>query len=75
MSSLKLTMTFIDAAANKHSITEYCIKPGITGASVSALMDSIITHNIFTSAAKVDLKSKYSAIITDMVVTPLDIQF
>ena len=67
-----LTMTFLTETGEKSNISISDVKDGITNGEVQALMDSLITNNIFENK-KGALVSKYSAQVTQRAVTKLNI--
>lgn len=67
-----LTMTFLTETGEKSNISISDVKDGITNGEVQALMDSLITNNIFENK-KGALVSKYSAQVTQRAVTKFNI--
>jgi hypothetical protein len=67
-----LSMTFVNTSGDKVSINIAGVKPAITEAEASALMDTIIAKDVFTSSGG-SLTSKYGAQITQKTVTKLTV--
>ena len=67
-----LQMVFLCDSGEKSSITISDVKPGLTNENVIALMDSIISSNIF-GTSKGALISKYSAQLVQREVTKWDL--
>lgn len=67
-----LTLTFKTSTAEKSSITIEKVKPDITKEEITALMDEIISKNIFESSKGADLTEKESAIISEKKQTPFN---
>ena len=63
-----LTMTFVAASGDKVSITITGVKNTITEAEVSALMDTIISKDIFLTKGGA-LTGKYAAQLTERAIT------
>ena len=63
-----LQMVFLCESGEKSSITISEVKPGLTNTDVIALMDTIISSNIFETS-KGALISKYSAQVVQREVT------
>jgi len=68
-----LTMTFINASGDKVNLSISGVKPDITEAQVSALMDTIIAKDAFLSNGGV-LTSKYGAQLTQRQSTKFDLR-
>ena len=66
-------MTFVNTGGDKISMSIAGVKPGITQTKASALMDTIITKNIFLSKGE-SLTAKYSAQLTKRAVTKFTVQ-
>lgn len=66
-----LTMSFLCTNNSKTSLTVNGIKPGLTQAEITALMDLIISKNIF-STSKGELIQKSGASITERTVTAFE---
>ena len=66
-----LTMTFLTETGEKSNISISDVKDGITNGEVQALMDSLITNNIFENK-KGALVSKYSAQVTQNFASQLN---
>ncbi|GFZ30367.1 hypothetical protein CSC2_08930 [Clostridium zeae] len=67
-----LSLTFINATGDKASLSIAGVKPDITKAEVNALMDTIITKDIFENKG-VSLASKYSAQLSQRQTTKFDL--
>ena len=67
-----LQMVCLGESGEKSSITNSEVKPGLTNSDVIALMDTIITSNIFVTS-KGALTSKYSAQVVQREVTKWDL--
>lgn len=63
-----LSMTFVNTGGDKVSISIAGVKPSITQAEASTLMDTIITKDIFLSKGG-SLTSKYATQLTERAVT------
>ena len=68
-----LSMTFVNAGGDKVPISISGVKPGITQAEVSALMDTIVAKDVFTSKGGA-LTAKYGAQLTERAVTKFNVQ-
>ena len=68
-----LQMVFLCESGEKSSITISDVKPGLTNSDVIALMDTIITSNVFETS-KGALISKYSAQVVQREVTKWDLK-
>ncbi len=68
-----LTMTFITSSGDKASMSISGVKSAISQSEVSALMDTIIAKDVFTTKSGA-LTSKYGAQLTERQVTKFDIQ-
>ena len=68
-----LSMTFINMAGDKISLSISGVKPEITQSQTSALMNLIIDKDIFTSDGG-QLTGKYSAQLTERTVTKFEVQ-
>ena len=68
-----LQMVFLCETGEKSSITISDVKPGLTNENVIALMDTIISSNIFATS-KGALISKYSAQLVQREVTKWDLK-
>lgn len=68
-----LTMTFITNSGDKSSMSVSGVKNSISQEEVSALMDTIIAKDIFTTKSGT-LASKYGAQLTEKQVTKFEIQ-
>ena len=68
-----LSMTFVNTGGDKVSISVSGVKPGITQTQASALMDTIITKDVFTSKGG-SLTAKYAAQLTERTVTKFEVQ-
>jgi len=67
-----LSMTFITEYGLKSTLTIGCVKADITKDEANALMDTIITKNIFTTKSGAFVK-KESAKLTQRQVTKFEI--
>jgi hypothetical protein len=67
-----LAMTFINNAGDKVSISVTGVKPDITQAEVTTLMDTILAKDIFLSKGGA-LTSKYGAQLTQRAVTKFEV--
>lgn len=67
-----LAMTFATERGGKSNFSISGIKPDLTPAQVNALMDTIISKNIFTSSTGT-LATKAGASITERNVTKIEI--
>jgi len=67
-----LTMTFVAASGDKISISITGVKSTITEVEVSALMDTIISKDIFLTKGGA-LTGKYAAQLTQRAVTQLTV--
>ena len=68
-----LSMTFVNTGGDKVAISVSGVKPAITEAEASALMDTIIAKDVFTSKGGT-LVSKYGAQLTQRTVTKFTVQ-
>ncbi|MBC8060602.1 MAG: DUF2922 domain-containing protein [Clostridiaceae bacterium] len=68
-----LSMTFVNAAGDKVSISVTGAKAGITQTEASALMDTIISKDVFLSNGG-SLTAKYAAQLTERAVTKFTVQ-
>jgi hypothetical protein len=68
-----LSMTFINTAGDKVSMTISGVKDSLAKAEVTALMDTIISNDVFTSKGGA-LVSKYDAQLTQRQTTKIDVQ-
>ena len=68
-----LSMTFVNTGGDKVAISVSGVKPAITEAQASALMDTIIAKDVFTSKGGT-LVSKYGAQLTQRTVTKFSVQ-
>ena len=68
-----LQMVFLCETGEKSSITISEVKPGLTNENVIALMDTIISSNLF-GTSKDALISKYSAQLVQREVTKCDLK-
>ncbi|WP_139902925.1 DUF2922 domain-containing protein [Clostridium thermarum] len=65
-------MTFVNEVGDKVNLTLGNLRPDVTQAEVSALMDAILAQNIFFSPGG-DYKTKYSAQLVQRQVTKWDL--
>lgn len=68
-----LTMTFLNSAGDKVSLTISDVKETLTQNDVTALMDAIIANDIFISKGN-GLVSKYGAQLTKRQTTKFEIK-
>lgn len=68
-----LSMTFVNSAGDKVSMSITGAKPGITQTEASALMDIIIAKDVFLSNGG-SLTAKYAAQLTERSVTKFTVQ-
>ena len=68
-----LSMTFVNIAGDKVSMSIAGVKPGVTQSEASDLMDTIIAKDIFLSNGG-SLTAKYSAQLTERAVTKFIVQ-
>ena len=68
-----LSMTFVNSGGDKVSISIAGVKPDITQAQASTLMDTIIVKDVFTSTGG-SLTAKYAAQLTQRAVTKFTVQ-
>ena len=68
-----LVMSFLNGEGTRSSVTLPAVKDTIAEVQVAAVMDAIITKNIFYSNSG-DLVSKHSAEIIERNVTTLDVR-
>lgn len=68
-----LTMTFINTLGDKVPFSIAGVNPSITEVETSALMDTIITKDIFIGKGG-SLASKYNAQLTQRTVTKFNVQ-
>ena len=68
-----LAMTFVNTTGDKASISVSDVKPDISQAEISALMDTILAKDIFLNKG-VSLAAKYGAQITERQTTKFDIK-
>jgi hypothetical protein len=68
-----LSMTFVNTSGDKVPISVTGVKPSITAAETSALMDTILAKDIFVFKGGA-LVSKYTAQLTQRSVTKFDVQ-
>ncbi len=67
-----LTMTFLTATGEKSNIIISDVRDNITETEAFALMDTIVSNNVFTSKNG-DLTAKYSAALTQKEVTKFEV--
>ncbi|GKX65314.1 DUF2922 domain-containing protein [Inconstantimicrobium mannanitabidum] len=67
-----LSLTFINAAGDKASLSIAGVKPTLTKDEVNSLMDTIIAKDIFVNKG-VSLVSKYSAHLSQKETTKFDL--
>ena len=68
-----LVMNFMNEQGKKVSINVSNVKDTLTGTEVSAVMDTIVAKNIFTTSSG-DIKIKDSAQIVDKTSTDLSVK-
>ncbi len=68
-----LSMTFVNAAGDKVSISVAGVKSNLTQPEALALMDTIIAKDIFISKGG-SLTAKYGAQLTERAVTKFEIK-
>ena len=68
-----LSLTFVNTSGDKVSISIAGVKPGITQAEASTLMDTIIAKDVFISNGGA-LASKYAAQLTQRAVPKFTVQ-
>lgn len=68
-----LTMTFLNIAGDKVPMTVSGVKDILAKPEVTALMDTIIANDVFTSKGGA-LVSKYDAQLTQRQTTKIDVQ-
>ena len=73
MADKNLVMTFLNGEGSRASVTIPAVKDTITDVQVSAVMDAVISKNIFFCSGG-DFVSKHSAQITERNVTDLDVR-
>jgi hypothetical protein len=67
-----LSLTFVNAAGDKVSLSIAGVKPDITKDEVNSLMDTIIAKDVFENKG-VSLASKYGAQLTQRQTTKFDL--
>ena len=68
-----LSMTFVSASGDKISISVTGVKPDLTQAETTALMDTIVAKDVFLSKGG-SLTAKYAAQLTERTVTKFAVQ-
>lgn len=66
-----LSLSFVNTAGDKTSISVAAVKPDITKDQIGSLMDTILAKNIFVSKGGA-LVSKYDAKLSERTVTKFD---
>ncbi|MBK1812191.1 DUF2922 domain-containing protein [Clostridium sp. YIM B02505] len=68
-----LSMTFVNTTGDKVSVSVSDVKPDLSQAEISALMDTIVAKDIFLSKGG-SIAAKYGAQITERKTTKFDIK-